>query len=681
MTANAALVSQVRELLAESRYDQASELCIEALRQAPAEPTLLMLLALADEGRGDLAGARARLEAALDADPQHVESRYQLGRLQLVAGEIEPARELFRSCLAQNPNHAPSYTALARLDHAEGRVDQAIEGLRTALRADEDHVPALTSLAMLLLEQGDYEAANGHASHALKLAPDSPASQLTMGQVLLAQGYLSFAEQCLANAAARDPDNPRVHLAMALLLQRLERHRDALRALQAAERLGHTGPALKRARAQSLARLGRFAEARAALEALLQQSGGDTALLIALIDVLAALGDEPALLALRGRIGADYPGLEHWLEACRASLSGQPARALEWLEAGRDKADQALAARVPLFAAELLLHLGRGREVTAWIEPLLRPAAQDAALSWQIASLARSAGNRSLAVAVLETLEKTEGLNDDARARTAVMLADLHDQDGRFEEAAARFPAAAWQAPYVGGLANPDKPEQLDFDRLLPWRWTNEAFSAGRPVFILGWPCSGRDLLLVALAQAGLPALPLADWPLRRSQLGLPGDVDDLEQLDDSRRHIARRRYLRAVGGRVDVVEPAAVLARDLALLARVFPGATVIRPRAEEDYLALQWRLAGYRQVPTMRKLWRHEQGLLDQLTPGLPLRLVDVHLADLLAAPDDTLQSLCAGLGLAWQDRVATTVQAMMEERGYRPPAHWRLYPDGAI
>ena len=682
MTSKLSFQSQIRDLLARSLFDQAADRCIEALAKWPADPDLLVLLALSDEGRGDLAGARALLDKALIEAPQHADGRYHSARLLLIAGRIEQARAQFEHNLSLHPNHALSYTALARLHHAQGRIDQAIETLRTALRADHDHVPALTSLASLLLDRGELEEAHQLASQALKLAPDSPASQLAMGLVLLAQGYMDFAERCLANAAAADPDNPRVHLAMARLLQRLNRHGDALLALDACERLGSQGPPVMRAQAHSLAALGRLPEARQLLEQLLAREEDAEEVLLALIEVLVSQGDASALAGLRDRIRAGRPALQIWLEARQAQLEGQSLLALQKLQAGLAQAPAELERSMRLLAAELLIDQGDSAQVCTQLQPLIAEAKTDVGLTWRLAGLARLAGVPEFALSVLEPLMGDERLSDDARSRTAVMLADLYDQTDRFEEAAAQFSTAAWQAPYLGSLGDPDQQQDtLDIEAISPWPWPSEILAPGRPVFLTGWPCSGRDLVLVALAQTGLAVLPLADWPTRRSHLGLPLSLDQLSRLDASSLHLARRRYLRAAAGKPEALETAAILARDLPLIARVFPGASVLVPKVEEPYLMLQWRLAGYRQVPSMRKTWHDEQALLSRLRESLPLSFIDFSLPELLTAPEQSLMEICSQLNLHYRPTMAETLSNLVAERGYRPPGHWRRYPASAI
>lgn len=669
-------ISTIRELVRNNDFERGSQHCLEALSQTPDSPQFKFLLAICEDGRGRPDEAKRQLRTLLGQRPDFYEARYELGRLLLVEGHTQEAKECFKGCLEQNPNHAPSYTALGRLDYAKGDLEQADQQLRTALRADADYVPALTTLAALSLERVDHDQANDYASRALTLAPESPAAQLAMGQVMLARGYLDFAEQCLSNAAASDPQNPRLHFALASLLRKRERHQEALAALGQAERLGLAGPSLERAKIQSLVNLGRLDEALRNCSQLLDQSGPDQATVIALSDIQVALGDIPGLSDLLERLPETSQDLRFWVGARLALARRDVQAALQALEKAESLAAGELARRVRLLAAELLLDKGKARESVEALRALAEDARSDTQLAWQLARLARQAGHYGFSVSILQSLLDHGQVGQEVRARTAVMLVDLHDLDGNFEQAANGFEAAAWQPPYLGDPQSFESPESIDFDRLVPWSWRFEPWANGRPIFLSGWPCSGRDLLLDSLVMAGLTKLPPADWPARQEKLALSAEPAVLARLDDTSLRLMRKRYLRATRGQPDVIEPGPIFARQLPMIARAFPGAIVVVPVAREQYLTLQWRLFGYRQVPTMRKAWAQERSLLQRMQTELPLQFMEVDLDQLLANTEETLQNLVSRLDGAWRADISERVRALSLQRGYRSPDHWRHY-----
>ncbi len=665
----------------QSRYESASELCLQALREAPGAPEFLLLLALSDEGRGDVRGARSRLESALVGSPNKVECRYQLGRLLLMDGHVAGAREQFHQVLHQDYNHAPSYTALARLDHADGQLTLSLERLRTALRADPEHVPALTTLASVLLDQGELESAREEASQAIHIAPEEPSAHLALGRVLLAQGYLSFAEQCLANAADLDPNNPRVHLAMAMLLQKLGRHGDALKALAAAERTGAAGPTLLRARALSFHRIGELSSARAAHDQLIGSAATTTEQLLEYVDILVSLGDRQGLVGLPERIHTDEPAFDVWVKSRLALVDGALQVAVDMLRSTFDLAGPDLASRAGLLLAETLLRQDKTEDGLQQLELLSPTVGQRPELAQPIARLAYGAGALEFAVSILEPVVDHAALDEHAQALAAAMLSDLYDKSGRYEKAAVLFKRSAWQATYLGQAQSSEDAGDAGQGAFATAPASAGCDDSRRPVFIAGWPCSGRDLVLVALSRSGLRPLPLADWPMRRQQLGLSSERAVQENLNDTELHLRRRRYFRGLAGNRDVLESGVVHPRDLPLLARLFPGSAVVLPRAEERYAALQWRLFGYRQVPTMREFWRQEQLQLEVMRPHLPVAFVDLPLAELLNDSEEVLSKLFERLRLPWDSVINQSIQEIIALRGYRPPMHHSNYPDEAL
>lgn len=686
MVSDQNLIHQAKSLISSERYDAATDLCIQGLTESPGDPNLLMLLAFCKEAGGDTDGACEHLRRAIGAHEEHFESRFQLGRLLAAGGHTVEARAQLAECVALNPNHAPSRTLMARLDFADGRIDAAISQLKAALRADQDDVPALTSLATLLLEKGELEAANEYASHAVQTSPQAVAAQMTMAQVFQARGYLDFAEHCLSNARRSDPQNPRVHMAMGALLQKMGRDQEAIDALAQAASLGDRSPASVLARARSLRQLGQLDEARQAYETLLVQ-GARPELMLEAADFFLESGAPAAVRQLLETADDDNQALSELLRARLAETEGQAATALERARGLFDAEDSAIAIQARLVAARLEILAGNHEAVGQVLAPVLQLEPARHPVLWEVARLCRRAGAYELAATFLEQSLARADLGEDDRARTYAMLVDVLDRAGRYRDAAGHFKAAAWQAPFVGevsGLSEPAESEAPDWSPISAWPWPRSAPADGRrqPLLLTGWPCSGRELVLTALASAaGAQVLPLADWALRRGHLGLPMKPAQVAELDQTRAHLIRRRYLRGETrpGTTLLIEPAAIQADDLPLLARILPGSVVIRPVADERYLELHWRLAGYRQVTTMRKLWRRDQSAIEALRDFLPLKFVEVDLQALLDAPAATLERLCDQLELDFDPAMAALMSEVRAERGYRAPDHWRHYfPD---
>lgn len=675
---------EVREQLASGKAEAAAEQCQQALSHWPEDEELSYLLALAEDKSGRQDAARERLEQILAANKDRTDVRFDLGRMLAANGSLEEARSHLQTCVKQDPGHAPAWTVLARLDRFEGDRDKAISGLKTALRADANHVPALVSLAELTLEDNDEQAANDYASRAIQTQPDDASAQLALARIFVAKGLSGFAERCLANATRLAPESAHARNTAGYLYQKIGRHAAAAESFAAARQLGAADSNNASAFAASLARMGRLQEARHVigqipaeeLEPELIRNVSEMALFAADIDAL----EELAALAVQSRQPEE---LQTWTEGLLARARGDLPRSLELVRPLIDSNDLDLSARARVQAARISLQAGQASEVTALLEPMIGEKRVSPDAHWEVANLFRQAGHQELAIDTLRALLDRPDLGQEHATLTRARLVDLYDRTGAFDEAAELLDQAAWQAPYLG------EPTYLELDessreqivselekRLQQADGAQEA--SPRMVFVTGWPCAGRDLIVPALATSeSVVPLPQSDWPRRKQRLGLPVDPRVLADFDPSELHQMRRGYLRGYSGQPKLLEPAVVQSLDLAHLARMFAGSLVVNPVADARYLKMQWRLLGYRQVPTMFRAWEREQELLAQLAKHLPLRIVDCRLETLLEDPQMAVGDICAELGIAFTEPMRAALQAASERGRYRAPDHWKHYP----
>ena len=662
-----------QNLFSSGRTDEAADCCISGLADDPGNPALMTLLGRCDERRGDFAGAIERLQAAAAADERHIASRFHLARLLAGADRLDEARRLFGQCLALNPNHAPARTMLARLDLRNGRFDSARSGLRSALVADPEHVPALTSLGAMLLDDGEVDAAYRYASEAVGLRPDRAEVQMLMARVFEVQGHGSFAERCLVNAIEAEPANPAPRVALARLLRQQGRESEALEALRAAGELDTEGPGRVLTRARGLMRAGRLADARADFEHLVRDGSPEPEIILELFELYLALNDTAAAERLLTRaenvVSGDWQGL---VRARLAEFRGQTEAAWEDL-AGLPARSGTLGLLAGLATARLALQAGDTETARAALDALEPDARRTFESAWLRAGLEMAEGRDQSAIDVLRTALDSDALADRERARIHSRLADLLDRQGHHAEAGQHVRQGRWRAPFPG-RASASVPEPGH------WRglgWPEDRSEGEGLILVSGWPGSGRELVLAALAHVdGLNRLPAGEWAERQASLGLPADPAAVATLDEAQAHVARRRYRRRLPDNTPTLEPGFVHPADLALFGRVFPGASVIRLQADEKDLLLHWQLAGYRDTASMRRLWRAEQEQLDELAECLPVSWITVERGGLISAPVGAVGKLLESLGLASNLAVAPAVDEARQQCGYRPDGHWQRY-----
>jgi tetratricopeptide (TPR) repeat protein len=107
----------------------------------------------------DSDGARAAYEACLEADPQHVEARINLGRLLHMAGRLEQAEQVYRSAAKAEPLLIFN---LAVLLEDLGRESDAIAAYREALALEPQLADAHFNLARLYERARDAKASLRH---------------------------------------------------------------------------------------------------------------------------------------------------------------------------------------------------------------------------------------------------------------------------------------------------------------------------------------------------------------------------------------------------------------------------------------------------------------------------------------------------------------------------------------
>jgi tetratricopeptide (TPR) repeat protein len=134
----------------------------EPVGVAPLAVTLDSRGAAADRVRsGDLAGARAALEASLAAAPEQLSALNDLGATYLLEGHREAARRLLDEVVAQgNPREQQAALLnLGELYALDGYLDAALAYLETARSIDRARPEPWYALALLQDVRGDLAAA------------------------------------------------------------------------------------------------------------------------------------------------------------------------------------------------------------------------------------------------------------------------------------------------------------------------------------------------------------------------------------------------------------------------------------------------------------------------------------------------------------------------------------------
>lgn len=187
---------------------------LEVLEVFPDHAPTLFNLGLIAQEEGDLDEARARYQAATDADQSFARGMANLGALELAAGHVQAAIDLFEACLERHELEAGCNINLSLLHQqeafGEGRMDravaqQAIDRLRFALGGESLNAEAYANLARIYYNLGRYELARLVCVDAYELGIQAPQLFNQRGMIALAQNDVVLAYQMFQEAANRNP--------------------------------------------------------------------------------------------------------------------------------------------------------------------------------------------------------------------------------------------------------------------------------------------------------------------------------------------------------------------------------------------------------------------------------------------------------------------------------------------
>jgi tetratricopeptide (TPR) repeat protein len=187
--------------------------------------------------QGNRVQARAALKTAANRDPEHLEARYQLARLQYDDRELAEAKKTLEEVLAiarrTSRPHVGAHLYLGRVLRGEGKLDDAIAEWEKGAGLTEFNAELYAMLAVGYVERGDATKAMERLDAILKVEPSNPFA-LKHYALLLLQATVRDADRAVHYLslyvdhpeARNDVDAPR--LRTYLQQAQLEIERDAL---------------------------------------------------------------------------------------------------------------------------------------------------------------------------------------------------------------------------------------------------------------------------------------------------------------------------------------------------------------------------------------------------------------------------------------------------------------------
>jgi tetratricopeptide (TPR) repeat protein len=258
--------------LSQQRASDALQQTSEILKTQPKDPRVRMLHALALNGTGNQAQARAEFTQLVNEFPQYREPRLGLGLLAISQKKYQEAEEIFTKLGARDPRAA---AGLAATSSAERQFQKAIGLLNGALEKSPDSLMLREQLASTAAAAGQYDLSIAEFKKLVAGQPKSIVFRVRLGEIYEFKGDHANAMAVYREAQTISPNDATPTFLLAI----------------------------------SLAKAGRRGEAKAQYESLLKSHPDNFAAMNNLAFLLAETGgDLDQALSLAQRAVQKFPG-------------------------------------------------------------------------------------------------------------------------------------------------------------------------------------------------------------------------------------------------------------------------------------------------------------------------------------------------------------------------------------
>ncbi|HRF10518.1 MAG: tetratricopeptide repeat protein [Candidatus Accumulibacter phosphatis] len=191
--------------LMQGKEEQAAAAYAAAVVAQPGHAPALLGEARLKAGRGDLPGALALLDSALEKQPRLYDAWQLKGDLFAAQGDAAAATNAYRKALEIKPDYLPAHSAIVRILLAEGKLDDAGKQIEVLKQIAPNHPQTQYLRAMLAYQQKDYAAARDAILLHLKVVPESPLGLQLAGLIEYDSQAFPQAEAYLLKALPRTP--------------------------------------------------------------------------------------------------------------------------------------------------------------------------------------------------------------------------------------------------------------------------------------------------------------------------------------------------------------------------------------------------------------------------------------------------------------------------------------------
>jgi Flp pilus assembly protein TadD len=176
---------------------------------------------------GNLQHSETALEALARQQPNSMDVRIELARLEVLKKRYPDAEAAFSKILASNPDEFRAIAGLVDIDVAQNRPDKALAKLDQEITRTHGASQMLYLAAITALRTGRFAECIGYLQRLADKTPDSIDPQIELASVLRLQGNYRRAIDTLRKAALLQPKDPRPTAMLSSLLEMTNQQQEA----------------------------------------------------------------------------------------------------------------------------------------------------------------------------------------------------------------------------------------------------------------------------------------------------------------------------------------------------------------------------------------------------------------------------------------------------------------------
>jgi tetratricopeptide (TPR) repeat protein len=686
-------------------FAAAEPLFRKMLEDEPQNLEVLYILSLALQQQNKSEDATKFLNQAIEIQPGNPAFHIALGNSEVQAGDLDSAEQAYRKATQIDANLVHAQNGLAFIELAQGRAADAEHSLRLALKADPENIQALLNMGIALYEQSRSAEAINYLNKVIAVEPDKDAAHAYLGRAFMAQGNAGFAIQCYKNALTRRRNSVELlHLLGEAQLQS-DQTSEAAETYRRLLELEGENPVTLAGLARIEQKLGKLKHAEQMFLRTLHLDPDNSGVLFDYCELLLSQGRYKEVIGRLEHDGLmeDHPDRTRFLLANAKLAIGDAVSALDMMRPLI--AQGGLQSEMRLLLARILMETGEADAANTQVDRLLKETTPLADAVIFRARQQLKLGLSEDAVNLLEGLQRRPDLNRGQRKVVATLLGRILHNSGQYHAANEQFMAMDHPHPAVLAIRSETPPKHTEqeaagtaMERDVAWSWPARGPDDGYadPVFVFGWPGSGRRQVLKALdalPQARVVEDQFSEQRERRWLVSYPRGADQLGELDEAQIRLARRRYwkmLRKAGpgagegnGEVAIVDAMWLSADSLPTIYRLFPGSRVIVLKRDPRGMVFSWLQAGIDDLQTMALAYRSELELLDRCQQHIPLAYANVNADELASGPERVLEELTESLSLQRDAGMMSAFKSALHENPLDNESwkHYREWLDPAI